>query len=141
VRKAADAVFAARGKKVGYLVGTMIEIPRAALTADKIAETAEFFSFGTNDLTQMTYGLSRDDVTRTLGRQPDFEVVSDGILVLEANNRGEPFMSLNPKARISGDVESIARTLVRSMQEEHRAAADKAAREAMAREQASAGEA
>ena len=66
VRKAADAVFAARGKKVGYLVGTMIEIPRAALTADEIAETAEFFSFGTNDLTQMTFGLSRDDVPRVL---------------------------------------------------------------------------
>jgi len=66
VRKAADEVFAARGKKVGYLVGTMIEIPRAALTADKIAETAEFFSFGTNDLTQMTFGLSRDDVPRVL---------------------------------------------------------------------------
>src|SRR6188508_558448 len=66
VRKAAAAVFAARGKKVGYLVGTMIEIPRAALTADQIAETAEFFSFGTNDLTQMTFGLSRDDVPRVL---------------------------------------------------------------------------
>jgi pyruvate, orthophosphate dikinase len=66
VRKAADDVFAARGKKVGYLVGTMIEIPRAALTADQIAETAEFFSFGTNDLTQMTFGLSRDDVPRVL---------------------------------------------------------------------------
>ncbi len=66
VRKAASDVFAARGKKVGYLVGTMIEIPRAALTADQIAETAEFFSFGTNDLTQMTFGLSRDDVPRVL---------------------------------------------------------------------------
>jgi len=66
VRKAAAEVFAARGKKVGYLVGTMIEIPRAALTADQIAETAEFFSFGTNDLTQMTFGLSRDDVPRVL---------------------------------------------------------------------------
>ncbi len=66
VRKVAGEVFAARGKKVGYLVGTMIEIPRAALTADKIAETAEFFSFGTNDLTQMTFGLSRDDVPRVL---------------------------------------------------------------------------
>jgi pyruvate,orthophosphate dikinase len=66
VRKAASAVFAERGRKVGYLVGTMIEIPRAALTADKIAETAEFFSFGTNDLTQMTFGLSRDDVPRVL---------------------------------------------------------------------------
>jgi pyruvate, orthophosphate dikinase len=66
VRKVAGEVFAARGKKVGYLVGTMIEIPRAALTADQIAETAEFFSFGTNDLTQMTFGLSRDDVPRVL---------------------------------------------------------------------------
>jgi Flp pilus assembly CpaE family ATPase len=81
-------------------------------------------------------GLSKDDVNRTLGRQPDFEVVSDGVLVLEANNRGEPFIVLNPKARVSGDIESIAKALVRSMQEEHRAAADKAAREAMAREQA-----
>jgi pilus assembly protein CpaE len=81
-------------------------------------------------------GLSRDEVTRALGRQPDFEVVSDGMLVLEANNRGEPFLALNPKARISGDIESIAKALVRTMQEEHRAAADKAAREAMAREQA-----
>ena len=49
-----------------YKVGTMIEIPRAALTADKIAETAEFFSFGTNDLTQMTYGFSRDDAGKFL---------------------------------------------------------------------------
>ena len=60
------AVFAEKGRKVGYLVGTMIEIPRAALTAGEIAETAEFFSFGTNDLTQMTFGLSRDDVPRVL---------------------------------------------------------------------------
>ena len=74
-----------------------------------------------------------------LGREPDFEVVSDGVLVLEANNRGEPFTALNPKARVSGDIESIAKALVRSMQEEHRAAADKAAREAMAREQSAAG--
>jgi pyruvate,orthophosphate dikinase len=77
VRKAADEVFAERKRKVGYLVGTMIEIPRAALTADKIAETAEFFSFGTNDLTQMTFGLSRDDVPRVLSdyiRQDIYDV-------------------------------------------------------------------
>jgi pyruvate,orthophosphate dikinase len=55
--------------KVDYLYGTMIEIPRAALTADEIAETAEFFSFGTNDLTQMTFGFSRDDVNSFL---PDY---------------------------------------------------------------------
>ena len=59
----ADEVQARAGTKVEYLVGTMIEVPRAALTADKIAEEAEFFSFGTNDLTQMTYGFSRDDIT------------------------------------------------------------------------------
>ncbi len=62
VRDVAVAVFAERGCEVRYSVGTMIEIPRGALTADRIAETAEFFSFGTNDLTQMTFGISRDDV-------------------------------------------------------------------------------
>jgi len=61
VRRVADEVFAERGKKVRYLVGTMIEVPRGALTAGEIARTAEFFSFGTNDLTQTTFGLSRDD--------------------------------------------------------------------------------
>jgi len=61
VRQVADEVFRARGRKVKYLVGTMIEIPRGALTAAEIAKTAEFFSFGTNDLTQTTFGLSRDD--------------------------------------------------------------------------------
>jgi pyruvate,orthophosphate dikinase len=61
VRRVADEVFAARGKKIRYLVGTMIEVPRGALTAAEIARTAEFFSFGTNDLTQTTFGLSRDD--------------------------------------------------------------------------------
>ena len=50
------------GVKVEYQIGTMIEMPRAALTADQIAEEAEFFSFGTNDLTQMTFGFSRDDI-------------------------------------------------------------------------------
>ncbi len=61
VRRVADEVFAERGKKIRYLVGTMIEVPRGALTAGEIARTAEFFSFGTNDLTQTTFGLSRDD--------------------------------------------------------------------------------
>ena len=55
-----------KGRKLDYLVGTMIEIPRAALTADEIATEAEFFSFGTNDLTQMTFGLSRDDAGKIL---------------------------------------------------------------------------
>ena len=61
VRETAEEVIKKSKKKVNYLVGTMIEIPRAALTADRIAEKAEFFSFGTNDLTQMTFGYSRDD--------------------------------------------------------------------------------
>ena len=61
VRGVAERVMKEKGQAVGYLVGTMIELPRAALTADKIAEAAEFFSYGTNDLTQTTYGISRDD--------------------------------------------------------------------------------
>jgi pyruvate, orthophosphate dikinase len=66
VRKAADEVFAEKETKVEYLVGTMIELPRAALMADEIAKEAEFFSFGTNDLTQTTFGFSRDDVGKIL---------------------------------------------------------------------------
>ncbi|MGI9647655.1 MAG: putative PEP-binding protein, partial [Acidimicrobiia bacterium] len=66
VRETAAAVFAEHGIEVAYTVGTMIELPRAALTADEIAATAEFFSFGTNDLTQSTAGLSRDDAGRFL---------------------------------------------------------------------------
>jgi pyruvate,orthophosphate dikinase len=66
VRRVAEEVFKEKGAKVDYLVGTMIELPRAALTADQIAEEAEFFSFGTNDLTQTTYGISRDDINQFL---------------------------------------------------------------------------
>jgi pyruvate,orthophosphate dikinase len=66
VRTTVELVFKERGDRIDYLVGTMIEIPRAALTADEMAEVAEFFSFGTNDLTQMTYGYSRDDAGRFL---------------------------------------------------------------------------
>ncbi|MGA1198960.1 MAG: putative PEP-binding protein, partial [Candidatus Latescibacterota bacterium] len=72
------------GKKVTYTVGTMIEIPRAALTADEIAEHAQFFSFGTNDLTQMTFGYSRDDAGVFLG-----EYVEKGIL------ENDPFQTLD----------------------------------------------
>jgi pyruvate,orthophosphate dikinase len=67
IRKVADDVMGAMGEPVPYLVGTMIELPRAALTADDIARSAEFFSFGTNDLTQTVLGLSRDDAGRFLG--------------------------------------------------------------------------
>jgi len=66
IRRTADAVFAERNDTIDYLVGTMIEIPRAALTADQIAKRAEFFSFGTNDLTQMAFGYSRDDAGKFL---------------------------------------------------------------------------
>ncbi len=66
VRRIAEEVFKEKGAKVDYMVGTMIELPRAALTAGQIAEEAEFFSFGTNDLTQTTYGISRDDINNFL---------------------------------------------------------------------------
>jgi len=66
VRSTIETVFKERKDKIDYLVGTMIEVPRAALVADKIAESAEFFSFGTNDLTQMTFGYSRDDAGKFL---------------------------------------------------------------------------
>jgi pyruvate,orthophosphate dikinase len=69
-----DMVFKERKAKIKYLIGTMIEVPRAALTADEIAAEAQFFSFGTNDLTQMTMGFSRDDAGSFLG-----EYVSKGI--------------------------------------------------------------
>jgi len=84
VRKTAEKVFEERGKKIDYLVGTMIEIPRAALIADKIAEVAEFFSFGTNDLTQMGFGYSRDDAGKFL---PVY--IENGIL------KNDPFQVLD----------------------------------------------
>ncbi len=69
IRATAEQVFAEKGDRIEYQIGTMIEIPRAALTADHIAQEAEFFSFGTNDLTQMTLGFSRDDAGKFL---PDY---------------------------------------------------------------------
>ena len=74
VVKTADEELANAGMKMKYLVGTMIEIPRAALTADQIATEAEFFSFGTNDLTQMTFGFSRDDAGKFLGAYYDKKI-------------------------------------------------------------------
>ena len=71
----AEAVMKEKGTRVDYLVGTMIEVPRAALTADRIAEEAEFFSFGTNDLTQMTFGFSRDDVTSFMASYLDAKIL------------------------------------------------------------------
>jgi pyruvate,orthophosphate dikinase len=75
VRRVADEVFKEKETKVDYLVGTMIELPRAALVADEIAKEAQFFSFGTNDLTQTTFGFSRDDINKVL---PTY--IAEGIL-------------------------------------------------------------
>ncbi len=75
VNRVAQEVFKEKGKKIDYLVGTMIELPRAALVADEIAKEAQFFSFGTNDLTQTTFGFSRDDVNKIL---PTY--IAEGIL-------------------------------------------------------------
>ncbi len=75
VRAVADEVFKKAGKKVAYKVGTMIEVPRAAVTADEIAKQAEFFSFGTNDLTQMTFGFSRDDVGSFVPKYVELEIL------------------------------------------------------------------
>ncbi len=77
IRETADAVFAEAGREVPYLVGTMIELPRAALTAGEIATEAEFFSFGTNDLTQTTLGLSRDDAGSFLPRYVEQGILPD----------------------------------------------------------------
>ncbi len=77
VRDEAAKVFAEQGIEVDYLVGTMIELPRAALTADEIAKSAEFFSFGTNDLTQTTLGVSRDDAASFLGPYLEAKIIPD----------------------------------------------------------------
>jgi pyruvate, orthophosphate dikinase len=99
VRRVAEDVFKEKGKRIEYMVGTMIELPRAALVADQIAEEAEFFSFGTNDLTQTTFGFSRDDINKFLPdylkqgifKQDPFEVMDQegvGQLVKMATERG-----------------------------------------------------
>ena len=77
VRKAAESVMKKYNTKINYTVGTMIELPRAALTADEIAKVAEFFSFGTNDLTQTTFGLSRDDAGKFLNYYYEKEILKD----------------------------------------------------------------
>jgi len=90
VRKVAGEVFKKKGKKVNYLVGTMIELPRAAVTADKIAEVAEFFSFGTNDLTQTALGLSRDDAGKFLPMYVENEIIpKDPFEALDQEGVGE----------------------------------------------------
>jgi pyruvate,orthophosphate dikinase len=90
IDRVADEVAQAAGAKIPYLVGTMIELPRAALCADEIAEAAEFFSFGTNDLTQTTYGLSRDDAARFLAAYERAGVIKeDPFVSLDVHGVGE----------------------------------------------------
>jgi pyruvate,orthophosphate dikinase len=101
----ADAVMKEQGVKVDYLYGTMIEVPRAAVTADEMAQTAEFFSFGTNDLTQMTFGYSRDDVNSFL---PDY--LSKEIL------QRDPFQSIDVDG--VGQLISMAVTKGRSVRKD-----------------------
>ncbi|MEN9683376.1 MAG: hypothetical protein RLZZ427_1127 [Pseudomonadota bacterium] len=122
VDEAAAAVFAEKGRVLHYQVGTMIELPRAALLADKIAEVGEFFSFGTNDLTQTTLGLSRDDAAKFLGvyvekgvfaRDPfvSLDVEGVGQLVELAAARGRktrPDIKLGICGEHGGDPASIA---------------------------------
>ncbi|VVT23500.1 Pyruvate, phosphate dikinase [Sphingomonas sp. EC-HK361] len=122
VDKAAEAVFAERGHALDYLVGTMIELPRAALRAGEIAESAEFFSFGTNDLTQTTLGVSRDDASRFLtsyveqgiyAKDPFVSIDVDGVgeLVKLAAERGRAAragLKLGICGEHGGDPASIA---------------------------------
>ena len=90
IRKTIAKVFEERGESIDFLVGTMIEIPRAALTADQIAESAEFFSFGTNDLTQMTFGYSRDDAGKFLPVYLDKGILkNDPFQVLDQQGVGQ----------------------------------------------------
>jgi pyruvate,orthophosphate dikinase len=78
VKKIADEVIAASGVEVAYRIGTMIELPRACVVADQLAEIAQFFSFGTNDLTQTTYGYSRDDAEASfIPRYLDLKILKD----------------------------------------------------------------
>jgi pyruvate,orthophosphate dikinase len=90
IRRVAQEVFQAEGRAVPYLVGTMIELPRAALTADEIGKEADFFSFGTNDLTQTTFGLSRDDAGRFLPFYVEHGILSqDPFQVLDQDGVGK----------------------------------------------------
>jgi pyruvate,orthophosphate dikinase len=122
VRGVAERVFTERKRRVEYLVGTMIELPRAALTADRIGTVAEFFSFGTNDLTQTTFGLSRDDAGRFLPFYVESGVLAnDPFQTLDQEGVGKLIQmavqlgrSANPKLKIGicgehgGDPRSVA---------------------------------
>jgi len=121
IRKVAEQVFKEKHATVDYMVGTMIELPRAALTADQIAEEAEFFSFGTNDLTQTTYGISRDDINHFLPaylkagifKQDPFATLDQagvGALVKMATAKGRntrPTLKVGICGEHGGDPESV----------------------------------
>jgi pyruvate,orthophosphate dikinase len=121
VRRVAEQVFKEKGSTVDYIVGTMIELPRAALTADQIAEDAEFFSFGTNDLTQTTFGISRDDINNFLPaylkhgifKQDPFATLDQagvGLLVKMATAKGRntrPDLKVGICGEHGGDPESV----------------------------------
>jgi pyruvate,orthophosphate dikinase len=122
IDRTAEAVFAERGKRIEYMVGTMIELPRAALMAGQIAEVGEFFSFGTNDLTQTTLGVSRDDASRFLTTYVEkgiyaidpfvsLDVEGVGELIALATERGRatrPNIKLGICGEHGGDPSSIA---------------------------------
>ncbi len=122
IRKTAELVFEERKDRVDYLVGTMIEIPRAALMADKIAEKADFFSFGTNDLTQMAFGYSRDDASKFLSiylekgilTSDPFEILDQegvGQLVILGTERGrntKPNLKVGICGEHGGEPSSVA---------------------------------
>ena len=100
IRAEAAKLFAEVGDSIDFKVGTMIEIPRAALTADRIATKAEFFSFGTNDLTQMTFGYSRDDIASFLPAYLDMKILpNDPFQVLDQNGVGQLVQMATSKGR------------------------------------------
>ncbi|HSV77298.1 MAG TPA: pyruvate, phosphate dikinase [Bacteroidales bacterium] len=121
VRNTAEKVFAENNLRVDYLVGTMIEIPRATLVADKIARSAEFFSFGTNDLTQMTFGFSRDDagsflpiyIEKGLLKNDPFQVLDqEGVgelikLAIERGRKGRPGLKVGICGEHGGEPSSV----------------------------------
>jgi len=121
VHRVAREVFREKGVEVDYLVGTMIELPRAALTAHEIARVAQFFSFGTNDLTQTTFGFSRDDVGKFLPKYIEMGILKDdpfqvldqegvGDLVrigVERGRRTRPDLKVGICGEHGGDPESV----------------------------------
>ncbi len=122
IEETAEKVFQEKGDRVDYLVGTMIEVPRAALVADQIAEVAEFFSFGTNDLTQLTFGYSRDDAGKFLPYYIENKILKDdpfqtldregvGQLVRMGTERGRaarPSLKVGICGEHGGDPASVA---------------------------------